>query len=167
MKRGLNNQIGDDPKRQSTSRLRRLLSPARSGHHLVLWSALAAASLLMIEACSLGEATVPECNGPEECHPSPTCDDGNGFIKPTVECCLELAARHYGLCCIGTEGEHDCSPSLSLQGGSLDCGGAAIGSCCDLAGEQFTSCMAGHSSSGTGGGGTGGAGGAATGGSGG
>jgi len=114
-------------------------------------------SSLVVGACSLGDGVTPQCDptlAPGEagaCRQVAACDQGNGAVIPSEECCDVAATRQLEVC----------ERTNELSGSFIElCVGSAPSDCCSQIQPLFDACRAGSLSTGSGGaGGTGGAGG--------
>ncbi|MBM4375949.1 MAG: hypothetical protein FJ095_12755 [Deltaproteobacteria bacterium] len=87
--------------------------------HLVAAATLAAAFVLA--GCSIGTGVVPNCNldgSDPDCDPGTKCDDGQGGLKVTPECCRLRGNDEYNLTCMaesaaGSDYTEKCPTNLS------------------------------------------------------
>ncbi len=58
---------------------------------------------LVVDGCSFGNAVTPVCaggGGGPGCDPPPKCDQGNGLITQSDECCAARGNDQYGFVCM-------------------------------------------------------------------
>ncbi len=106
----------------------------RMGYSVPVYGGLA----LSLLGCSLGDAHTVTCDptgGENGCLVVAACDNGDGTIKPTADCCKLRGSDEYGIRCqqqlaAGTDFRALCEP-----------GGTGEAACCEAAQNIFDLCM--------------------------